>query len=117
MTTQRLSDLIIEHGPFTQHDAASLLTLRATQGRAGRELNTLRDELIELRERRTAWACISVDEGMLLGLATTADRAKRFAQNDVGDADALTWRPHRLGGGREITTTWDYEIRPYEVTP
>jgi hypothetical protein len=45
----KLSDLIIEHGPWTEGDAAALLTLRATQGRAGRELNELREELIAAR--------------------------------------------------------------------
>lgn len=45
----KLSDLVIEHGPWTEHDAAALLTLRAVQGRAAAELNELREELLAAR--------------------------------------------------------------------
>jgi hypothetical protein len=56
MTDKTLADLIVEHGPFT---AAPLDVVLATPA----QLNTLRDELIELRQRASCrWnACDGED--------------------------------------------------------
>lgn len=44
-----IGDQIIEHWPWSEQDAAALLTLRVAQGTASRELNALANELKSLR--------------------------------------------------------------------
>lgn len=51
-----IGDQIIEHGPWSEQDAAALLTLRVAQGTASREINALRNELIEARELSALFA-------------------------------------------------------------
>lgn len=93
----RLSDLIIEHGPWTDHDAAALLTLRITQGRAARELNELREELLAARKAGEERARFEIDGGYDYGhdittLHCTRCRAWRVALDGPADLAELNRR-------------------------
>lgn len=62
----------------------------------------------------TIWVVLSVDEASVVGVTTTAEQGKALALADLGpDQRPLIWEERR--DGRFRSTSWDYEVRPFEV--
>lgn len=59
----------------------------------------------------TVWVTLSIDEASTIAVTATADLAKAAAEKDL--AGPLTWTERR--DGRFTSTTWDYEVRPFDL--
>lgn len=59
------------------------------------------------------WTVLYREDNSVVGVTRTAERGKALAEED--NLGPLTWQER--DDGRFTSTTWEYEVRPFEVQP